>query len=56
MQSKLQRTGDKRSRDAAPAVQLLDDPTDDPDPEVDPVAAEAEADIYGDWDDDEIQI
>ena len=57
MQSKQQRTGDERSRDAASEVQLLDNPADDPDPDVDAAGAEAaEADIYGDWDDDEVQI
>ena len=55
-QSKLQRTSHERSRDAAPEAQLLDDPSDDPDPGVDPAATGAEADIYGDWDDDDIQI
>ena len=55
-QSKLQRTSHERSRDAAPDAQLLVDPSDDPDPDVDPATTAAEADIYGDWDDDDVQI
>jgi hypothetical protein len=55
-QSKLQRTSHERSRDAAPEAQLLDGPLDDPDPGVEPAPTAVEADIYGDWDDDDIQI
>ena len=54
--SKLQRTSHERGHDTAPEAQLLDDPSDDRDPDVDPAATAAEADIYGDWDDDDIQI
>lgn len=55
-QSKLQRTSHERSRNTAPEAQLLDDSSDDPDPDVDPATTAAEPDIFGDWDDDDIQI
>lgn len=55
VQSKLPRTSVEGGRSGStPQPKLADDPADDPVLGVDPVAAEA--DIYGDWDDDDIQI
>lgn len=56
-QSKLMRTSVEGGRSsAAPELSADDDPADDPLPAAYQQAAAGEEDIFGDWDDDDIQI